>query len=629
MKKLMLVVLLLCLCIQCSAAQKVVMISWDGAADWIMDRLLQEGAIPNIARIAENGVRADYTTSSFPSKTAAAHASIWTGTYTNGVTNNQVPARPYDQHFITELQSGFVSNSLNAEPIWMTVVKSGRSAAIINATQTYPSNVYTSQLQKLGISDKNLMLINQYDWICGSGILTDTSAFKEQQLPNSFPSHSGTVIVSDIYLGKAVFSIYLFDSPTDPVNGYDSAFILDKETSETAVIKPGLSTAGTTDKFSPSMEVRSDGKVGYVNFRLFDLSPDGSSYMLYHTNVSGASSNKPQIANAILKAAGGTVDLDFSPYENGAFGKQVYTGGDGTAEKRLLEIVQLHTDKFRKATIYGVKNLKWDLIINYDAITDSAGHCWVGGIDPDNPFLDKKYADMLWPYLKEVYRLNDAALGAIYDSLPRNGNIVLFSDHGMAGGSKKVYVNRILERAGLLKFDDKGKIDLSATKIAAVADGSLYVNVIGRNKGGIVPQNDMDKILNAARTALLSAVDPETGRVFFTKVFNEGDGAVFGLGYPNGADMIVNAAPGYAASSSSGKPGEICHTVEPIGFGQHGGYPYQRGLMGILYAAGSGITKDKVIPGIRLIDIAPTVCRLMGIPSPRDATGIPVVDMLR
>ena len=50
-------------------APRLVIVSWDGAPDFVLDQLLADGKLPNVARLIGNGVRADYCTPTFPSST--------------------------------------------------------------------------------------------------------------------------------------------------------------------------------------------------------------------------------------------------------------------------------------------------------------------------------------------------------------------------------------------------------------------------------------------------------------------------------------------------------------------------------------------------------------------------------
>ncbi|KXK22928.1 MAG: hypothetical protein UZ18_ATM001000134 [Armatimonadetes bacterium OLB18] len=46
----------------------LVMISWDGAPDWVIDRLVEEGRLPTLGRIRKEGACAEYVVPSFPTK---------------------------------------------------------------------------------------------------------------------------------------------------------------------------------------------------------------------------------------------------------------------------------------------------------------------------------------------------------------------------------------------------------------------------------------------------------------------------------------------------------------------------------------------------------------------------------
>src|SRR5688500_16421766 len=115
-------------------SQKAIIVSWDGAADWVVDRLLSENKLPNLAKMAAQGARAEYMVPGNPSKTAVGHAAIWTGNWgdINGVTGNSVPILPKSAHTFMETQSGFGSKALLVEPIYLTAAKQGKKVAVLS-----------------------------------------------------------------------------------------------------------------------------------------------------------------------------------------------------------------------------------------------------------------------------------------------------------------------------------------------------------------------------------------------------------------------------------------------------------------------------------------------------------------
>lgn len=83
-----------------------------------LHRLSREGAM------AEGGIRPAY-----PSTTGNSHAALWTGAYgdINGIHANATPIAPRAEHTAFERNIGFRSDSLRAEPIWVTAARQGVS----------------------------------------------------------------------------------------------------------------------------------------------------------------------------------------------------------------------------------------------------------------------------------------------------------------------------------------------------------------------------------------------------------------------------------------------------------------------------------------------------------------------
>src|SRR5438128_7751203 len=112
-------------------AKRAIVISWDGAASWVVDRLLAEGRLPNVARLARMGVRVDCMTPAYPSKTFPGHAALWTGAYgdVNGITDNSTPLLPRAEHTLLE---GQFAGELQAEPLWLSAARAGKKIGTLS-----------------------------------------------------------------------------------------------------------------------------------------------------------------------------------------------------------------------------------------------------------------------------------------------------------------------------------------------------------------------------------------------------------------------------------------------------------------------------------------------------------------
>jgi predicted AlkP superfamily pyrophosphatase or phosphodiesterase len=233
---------------------------------------------------------------------------------------------------------------------------------------------------------------------------------------------------------------------------------------------------------------------GYTYFRLFSLGLDGRM-TLYQRGVSGRTIHEPKERIRHLEAVGGYFAVPFGLYEKGELGKPLWQGGEGTAERRLLECLRLDDEFLKQGVRYALQQWHPDLLFHYIPNTDGAGHTWMGALDPDNLCYNEALARKLWPYYAAVYQLQDEGLGDILDHVDKDTIVCLVSDHGMAGTSRMLSLNVVLEKAGLLARTADNPIDLAHTRICAPPWSSYSLSVNGTDwKGGIVPPSEREAV---------------------------------------------------------------------------------------------------------------------------------------
>lgn len=612
---------------------RLVIISWDGNADWVIDRLLDENALPNVARLAKTGVRAAFVTPAFPSKTAPGHAAIWTGAWpdVSGVTGNSVPRLPKHLHSIVESRDGFHSSVLRAEPIWMPALRAGKRVAILGATHSAPAQPYLDALRAARIPADRLMTFDGFRSAIAPAEVIDAARFGPAEGWTGVRPARDRALEGRTMAGDTPFNILLFDDPTDPADGFDSTVVCPGHKIATdascATLKP-VDAAETTRHWSPAFRTTRGERFGLTYFRLFELARDGSRVVLYRRASDGyESSTSRETTEAYVRATGGFIDEGFGAYSAGRLGARVWDRGDGTAERRLIEIVRLSLEFHARGTRFAFERLDADVLLHYSSASDHAGHAWVGVLDPDSPAYDAVLADRIWPFYRQIFQLQDAWLGAVLDAAGPRAIMSLVGDHGMIGVSRTFYTNVVLERAGLLARTADGRIDQTKTQICAPPWGDYFVTVNSTEwKDGIVPADAREAVLQRATDALLSAVDPDSGRHVVTRVFRASEMAGLGLGGVSGGDLYLDFAPGYAPSAMLN-----AEMVRPaalsIGAGTHGFYPHRARMQTVWFVAGPGVAAGLTIGGVRQIDIAPTLSRLYGIPIPRDAQGHVIGDV--
>jgi predicted AlkP superfamily phosphohydrolase/phosphomutase len=115
----------------------------------------------------------------------------------------------------------------------------------------------------------------------------------------------------------------------------------------------------------------------------------------------------------------------------------------------------------------------------------------------------------------EYYDRVDASVGELVRRLPDECTVILLSDHGFCRLDREVYVNRWLERDGWVALEEPAKSIASViperTRAYCMDPGRLYLNLAGRELGGIVPPAEYDAV--RAELAEWAAALPFVARV--------------------------------------------------------------------------------------------------------------------
>jgi predicted AlkP superfamily phosphohydrolase/phosphomutase len=573
-----------------------ILISWDGAPHWVVSRLAAEGKLPNVRRLIERGWMAEGLRPAMPSKTAVSHAAIFTGAWgtVSGITNNAVQPLPRSTTAITESFRGFDSRALLAEPIFITAAKAGLDVAALSATQTFPPETHTAALRRAGTPPGRYLNWSGFENVFTRGV--------------TFPSSRWTDTALTFRIG---------DTEIRATGSEEAVEISAGGRTERIKAAP---PADLPTEWAGPFTVRKDGLRANAWFRCFQTAKGAVLYVREAAGLVG--SGTPEQTEEYIDAYGGFHDDPWTPYGRGDLGPRLWEGGDGRAERAVLEALALDMEFCRRSFDWGWARRPGFMTL-YTPNSDSAGHTWIGLLDPASPRYDPAVAARLWPIYEEVFRQQDAWLGHMMEAAGPEAAFCLVSDHGMEGVGARIHTNQVLAEAGLLAWDDQGRIDPARTR-AAVWPWNF--NAIGVHtvdwKGGIVPLEEREAVVEAAERALLNARSPD-GRPLFRMVFRPEEVEAMGAGGPRGADLYYDTAPGYDESPARAEG--FTSEMERDGLGVHGAWPLRPKLQGIWIMGGAGVRAGAVVRGARAIDVAPTLSELMSIPAPAQATGLPML----
>ncbi len=223
------------------------------------------------------------------------------------------------------------------------------------------------------------------------------------------------------------------------------------------------------------------------------------------------------------------------PEETGAFRVGLFTKAEFLEQSH-----QVLSDSLRLFR-YELSRFKDGLLFYYFSSVDQNSHMLWGKYDQD---------------LLAIYRGVDEAVGEAMRKAGRDTTLLVMSDHGFASFDRAVHLNTWLMRQGLLTLDDPANtgnqevfphVDWSQTQAYAIGLNCIYLNLQGRENGGIVQPEEKEQVLGRISKQLLAFRDPKTGLQVVDKVYRS-DKAFHGHNLSYAPDLIVGFRRGYRAS---------------------------------------------------------------------------------
>jgi hypothetical protein len=295
------------------------------------------------------------------------------------------------------------------------------------------------------------------------------------------------------------------------------------------------------------------------------------------------------------------------------------TGGDGRAERRYLESLELLVRQFLRGAEWLWTTRTPQLHLDYLPLIDEIEHEWFGLVDSTAAPYDATRARALHPHRVRAWQLADRYLAGLQRLVAgdRNAMLVVSGDHGMRSYWLGFRPNVVLRDAGLLVLDSAGRVDLARTK--AYSTNGYYV-MINRTawKDGIVPPSEERAVLDAAERALRAARGAD-GQPVVTRTWrSDMPGAdTLGIGGASGGDLYYDVARGYYWNT--GLTGPVTAPLNRLA-ATHGFPSPSPEMHTVLCAWGPGIAPRRIGPA-RNADAPLVVADWLGMPRPPDATG--------
>ena len=226
--------------------------------------------------------------------------------------------------------------------------------------------------------------------------------------------------------------------------------------------------------------------------------------------------------------------------------------------------------------------------------------------------------------VEDVYETADELIGKVRETLDDDTVLMVMSDHGFGTFNRCMDLNRWLHEQGYLAVDEEGAVDWSRTRAYSMGLAGIYVNQQGREAEGIVPSEEAAALKREIAAKLQEDTDPDTGDCAVRQVF-EAARIYSGLYAEDSPDLVVGWAQGYRNSWDSvlGKVGDAAYFDNPKPWAaDHCMHPAE--VPGVFFCDRKVDAED-----IWIGDIAPTVLDLLGVEAPgtMDGRAVPVVGL--
>ena len=227
--------------------------------------------------------------------------------------------------------------------------------------------------------------------------------------------------------------------------------------------------------------------------------------------------------------------------------------------------------------------------------------------DLDNWLIEKKYLVMK----KQKFGMNN-----IINAVHKLG-LYKYAAYVVNKSNTIPLINKIIPSAeNIIESELENSIDWEKSKVITLSQGVIYINK------HVVKTSEYENFRNELITEISSIKNPTTGEKLANCVYKKED--IYSGKYLSQApDLVILPNEGY----------ELYHrrNIDKIwDFSpEEDGWSGIHKLQGIFLAHGPDIKQNATIDGARIIDLAPTILHMFGVPIPRDMDGRVLTEIFR
>jgi len=621
--------------------KRVALIGLDCALPHLIEKHIADGHLPTFKKLIEGGVIADNCLVPYPTVTPPNWASIATGAWpgTHGITDfhaHKQGTTPINTNCVQSFDSGICQ----AEYLWDTADRAGKKCIVFNYPGSWPSRMKNGIVvggRGLAIGEHRDNMPALFTRARLSNDMLITSGFYPRGIKGKFIEATGWKNLPKAENDPMELAAEMVFRDAEVQPAPTTWYVLARQSGNTGYDRVTLSpdrdlnTAFCTlsvGEWSPVIRTKlgmPDGREEEVFFRckLIELSDEAEDFRLYVSSIGtgAALSEPPEIMEELVSAEGITGN------SGGILGYALEWYNLNT----FVEINEYYSQYLADCACALLGKHEWDLFFMHAHSPDWAYHMILTEMDPDLNH-DKDRLKAAWDAHLRIYQAQDRMLEQILKVCDKDTLTILVSDHGAVPDGPNIDPFKMLVPAGLTVLSEKQVDFANMGDIKGRAQGLIdefrvafqvpdvgkskcfpqraiyvYINLKGRDPEGIVDPKDYRVVQQQIIDALLTYVDPATGKRPISLALTKQDARILGLYGDRVGDVVYAVYPWF-----SGQHANILPAAE-WGVGN---------LKALLTFSGPGIKKGyRLARTCNLVDIVPTLCYLMDLPLPPTVEG--------
>ncbi len=269
---------------------------------------------------------------------------------------------------------------------------------------------------------------------------------------------------------------------------------------------------------------------------------------------------------------------------------------------------------------YAMDHYDDGLLFFYFSSTDLQAHMFWWDSHEKHPTRSTDQAQKYFGHLKEIYQKMDSVVGDIIKRFGDQATIFVMSDHGFNNFKRQFNLNTWLRDNGYIQpagakavLED---INWRATRAYGLGINGLYINLINRERHGIVMPGRQREELITELINKLEAVRDTNGKRVIRKVYRT-DEIYSGAAMALAPDLVIGYSRGYRASWDTclgDMPKEILLDNDLAWSADHCGDASD--LPGVIFS-----NKPIAANAPALVDLAPTILTKFGLKVPAAMEG--------